>query len=301
MARTISLWHKTIWRLARTPAAGLIKALHRARVRPEINHRRALAQQVPKDSRFTALARDFRRDGYCRLDDVVDAGLLAAAGTAAQKKYARATQAAASQESTHKDFWTRLLDEDKVDGMLPANNPFVSFALQPAVLGVLTEVYGELPLLDDVLLVLSRPTGKKLTSSQLWHHDYDDLRTVKLYIYLTDVVSVEDGPFTFLPVPASSRLGGSWRSRRSDEEIAARVPAEAIVRMTAPRLSVFMVETSRCLHMGSRVADGHERLMYMASYISIPRVYPEPAPRFHLNGNESELVRCVLSPKGNRI
>ena len=296
MARNISLWHKTAWRLARTPAAGWIKRYQRLFVSDAIATRRELGRSLPRDVTITQTAKDFNRLGYCRLDELVDPALLHAAARAAAEKYAVAARASQAQEVHLKDFWSRLLDEDKIDGMLPTDNPFVAFALQPRILALLSEIYGELPFLDDVLLVLSRPTGKQLTLSQLWHHDYDDVRTIKLYIYLSDVACQEDGPFTFLPASASARVGMSLRSRRADEEIASKVPFGEIVQMIAPRLSVFMVETSRCLHMGSRVAAGHERLMYMASFISVPRMYPEPPPRFRLSGLESDVIRCVLTP-----
>ncbi len=296
MVREVTFWHKTVWRLARTPVAKWIKAVRRARVRADVEQRQRLAFTLPRNSLIEERAQEFQRTGYCKLNDLVEPTLLQTLSRAAEEKYAFAARASQTQEQHRKDFWARLLDEDKVDGMLPTDNPFVAFALQPALLSLLSIIYGELPQLDDVLLVLSRPTGKQLSLSQLWHHDYDDVRTVKLYIYITDVSSTKDGPFTFLPAPVSQRLGRSLRSRRSDEEIAARVRPDELIQMIAPRLSVFMVETSRCLHMGSRVAEGHERMMYMASYISIPRIYPEPPPRFRMTGQESEVVRCILTP-----
>ena len=298
MSKRISYWHKTVWRLARTPAIHLIKTAYRWGDRGQIEKRRRLAANIASDEKIAALSEDFRQQGYCRLDAVVDSKLLQAVGQAGQQKLQRAGGVVHPQDVQHKDFWMRLLDEDKVDGTLPTDNPFVAFALQPAVVTVLARIYGELPLLDDVLLTLSRPTGKALALSQLWHRDYDDTRTIKIFIYLTDVVSTEDGPFTFVDGPLSDRLGSSLRSRRDDNEISCRVPAEAVREMLAPRLSVFMVDTGRCLHMGSRVSLGPARLLYTASYISVPRIYPEPPSRFRLVGNESEAVRWLLAPAG---
>jgi hypothetical protein len=296
MNATPSFLHRTVWRLARTPLAPVIKGIGRVGVREHLRMRQALASELPANPLAAERAADLSRQGWCELTDIIDPKLLQSAGDAAAAKYARGKQGDLHQDLKHKDFWTRLLDEDKVQGMLPTDNPFVAFALQPLVLQVLAGHYGELPFLDDVLLVLSRNTGKKLAMSQLWHRDYDDLRTVKLYIYLTEVKTMEDGPFTFLPAPVSDRLGSSLRSHRDDTEINARVRPEEMKVMIAPRLSVFMVETSRCLHMGSRVAEGHERLLYMATFISTPRVFPEPPPRFQLGGGESDAVRCVLTP-----
>ena len=296
MTKRIGIMHKTMYRLARTPAAGWIKRILRAKYNHSVVARKKMAESLPDDPIINNLAVQFAKDGYCKIDGIIDKILLNQVANASDRKYLVAERAAASQESHKKDFWTRLLDEDKVDGMLTTDNPFVAFALQKNVLSLLAKIYGEIPFLDDVLLVLSRSTGKKLTLSQLWHYDYDDTRTIKLYIYLTDVNTTEDGPFTFLSAPVSKRVGSSIRSRRLDDEINAKVKSEEIVQMFSPRLSVFMVETSRCLHMGSRVAEGHERLMYMASFITVPRMYPEPEARFRVTGTASDLIRCVLTP-----
>jgi hypothetical protein len=285
--------------MSRTPLLPLIKRAMRAGVRADVDRRRQLAVTLVASARESQLSEELERNGYCVVSDAVDGELLRRVSDAAAAKYRRGKTEVLEQEATHKDFWTRLLDEDKVDGTLPSDNPFVAFALQPAVVSILAKTYGEIPYLDYVLLLLSESTGKELSQSQLWHRDYDDIRTIKLYIYLTDVLEIEDGPFTFLPGPVSDRFGFALRSRRPDAAIEAKLRPGEMKVMRAPRLSVFMVETSRCLHMGSRVAPGHDRLMYMATYISVPRVYPEPPPRFRLIGAESEVIRHVLLPPGS--
>jgi hypothetical protein len=145
------------------------------------------------------------------------------------------------------------------------------------------------------LLTLSKSTGKDLSYSQLWHRDHDDTRVIKFFVYLTDVEDADDGPFTFIPRPQSDKLGFQLRSHLTDAEMATRIPLNAISQMKAPRLSAFMVDTARCLHMGSRLSPGHERLLYTATFISIPRLYPEPSPSFRLTGKESSLLKCLLS------
>ena len=42
----------------------------------------------------------------------------------------------------------------------------------------------------------------------------------------------------------------------------------------APRLTSFMVDTAKCRHMGSRMAPGHGRLLYTATFFAFPRIYP---------------------------
>lgn len=263
-----------------------------------LDGRRQLVRSLPVNSQIDAAASLLATNGYVILDHVIDQAALQALSRAGEAKMARCGAAASKQTSTHKTFWTRLLDEDMEQGMLSTDNPFVSFALQPSVLSVLSRRLGELPQLDYVLLTLSHGDNRELAYSQLWHRDYDDVRTIKLFVYLTDVASEAEGPFTFLPAFVSDRFGFSIRSHRPDSEILPRVNREEIVSMIAPRLTTFMVETSRCLHMGSRTAPGHQRLLYTATFITVPRIYPEPPPRFRLTGRESEVVMSVIRPSG---
>jgi phytanoyl-CoA dioxygenase PhyH len=282
------------WHVNRTPAQKAIKAARRAVARSEIAERRALARTLERGPQAAAVAANLRRDGYSRADALIAPESLAALDRALAAKL-DAPRTGGSVFGDHKDIWRHLLDADMVDGSLPADSPFARFALQPAVLAALAEYYGELPRLDYVTVTYSGPAEGELRFSQLWHRDYDDTKVVKLFVYLTDVGD-EDGPFTFLPGPQSDRIGFSLRSHRPDAAIAARADLGAAVRMTAPRLSAFLVETSRCLHMGSRVAAGHERLMYTATFISTPIIFPERAqPFFRLAGSESAVERRVLS------
>ena len=291
----INQWLRLLWHVNRSPLKLLVKQVLLLRYRAAVRERKALVAQLPTNSGLDALASNLVRDGYVIMNDVIDPQTLAALSAAGETKLARADEAAGHQVSEHKDFWVRLLDEDMQDGMLPVESPFVRFALQPAVVGVLGRVLGELPQLDYVLLTLSKEKGTEFAYSQLWHRDYDDVRTIKLFVYLTDVENESDGPFTFLPGPVSDRFGFALRSHRSDKEILKQAQANEMKSIVAPRLSTFMVETSRCLHMGSRLAPGHSRLLYTATFITVPRIYPEPPPRFCLSGNESSIERCVLN------
>lgn len=294
--QSISTWRRILWHLNRSPAAPIFKAVRRMLMRDQILRRRRLAETLVVSPLQVDLSQQLNLQGFAVVTDAIDPQSLQALSEATSALQTRASQRPVKQESDHKDFWVRLLDEEKVDGALPADNPFAAFALQPAVLGILARTYGELPRLDYVLLTLSQDTGKPLAFSQLWHRDHDDTRVIKLFAYLTEVQSLDDGPFTFITGPASDRLGFTLRSHRDDGLVKGKVSAEQIKSMVAPKLSVFMVETSRCLHMGSRLAPGHERLLYTATFISVPRLFPEPAPTIRATGRESEVVQCVLSP-----
>src|SRR5262245_3812003 len=294
------LWSRTLsrarWHVYRSPAAYVVKWAKRRSSLAQVDARRRLAQMLPAGARGEQAAAALGRDGYVFLDDIVDRTELEALCAAGAAKLARADQATERQTNAGKTFWTRLLDEDMLDGTLPTDNAFVRFALQPAVIAVLARALGELPRLDYVLLTLSRSNETNLAHSQLWHRDHDDVRTIKMFVYLTDVTSIADGPFTFIAGPTSDRFGFSLRSHRGDTDILDKLEPDEVRAVLAPRLTTFLVETSRCLHMGSRTAPGHARLLYTATYITIPRLYPEPPPRFRLVGNETEVARAVLLP-----
>jgi hypothetical protein len=182
--------------------------------------RRALLLDLPRDSTIVNCAAALNSDGYCFVSELLDTKLLLSLSVASQSKLERANEGKLQQQGNSKDFWMRLLDEDMQSGQLPLDNPFVSIALQPELVSVVAAAMGEVPRLDYVLLTLSRNTDKKLSYSQLWHRDHDDVKVIKLFFYLTDVISPDHGPFTFIPGPDSDKMGFRLKSHLSDDQIA---------------------------------------------------------------------------------
>jgi hypothetical protein len=292
--RAISFARRALWHINRSPLRHGVKAIVTARNRAAVRERERLAAGIPVSEALRAGARSLRTDGYVMLDHIVEKSLAEEMAVNAAGKLARADELAATQHSTHKNFWVRLLDEDMRDGMMDVDSVYVRFAMQPAVIALLAAYYGEVPILDYTLLTVSRESKGDLAYSQFWHRDHDDVRTVKLFAYLTDVADRDDGPFTFLPGAASDRFGFSLKSHLPDDRVFGRASRNDVIEVIAPRLTTFMVETSRCLHMGSRMAPGHVRLLYTATFISAPRMYPSGAPKFRASRKLSELERKLL-------
>lgn len=259
--------------------------------------RRRVARRMVISEKIGERAKIFNRDGFAMINDLVDPDMLAEMAAASEQKLSRADELISRQTLTHKSFWIRLLDEDKFDDRLGSENIFVRFAIQPGVLHLVTAILDDLPLLTDVLLTLSRETDSEHSYSQLWHRDYDDPRTVKLFVYLTDVKGREDGPFTFLPKPVSNVFGFSLRSHLPDDKVFRYVDQKAVCEMIAPKLTTFMVETSRCLHMGSRMAPNRSRLLYSAIFVLPPRVYPTRTDLFRVTTPLSIEQRYALGAK----
>jgi hypothetical protein len=173
-------------------------------------------------------------------------------------------------------FLRYLLDDED----LHQHPEIVDLALSDRLLGAATRYLGMVPYLSRVDLMYSLPRGAgDNIASQLFHLDHEGVSQLKAFIHLFDVGDAE-GPFTFIPADATTRIVNDVRrlrkkrgshpeveSRRySDEEIAAVGGTKDIVTVKGPAGTGVAVDTSRCLHLGSRVEDGAFRLCLYLQY-----------------------------------
>jgi hypothetical protein len=175
--------------------------------------------------------------------------------------------------SRKQSFFRYLLTDDD----LRRHPDLVDFALGDRTLGAATRYLGMVPYLSHVDLVYSlpRPGGNNI-DSQLFHLDPEGLRQVKFFIQIYDVGEAQ-GPFSFIPADATARVlqdVSAWRKRKgleasrrySDEEVTAVGGDRALVTVQGPAGTAIAIDTSRCLHLGSRVQPGTFRLMLYLQY-----------------------------------
>jgi hypothetical protein len=123
--------------------------------------------------------------------------------------------------------------------------------------------------------VFYSPANSSLEKSQQYHTDDIDTRQLKCFINV-NAVGADNGPFTFIPADVSTavrrQLNHQWRGRRlTDEEVLAHCkPDDAVSLIGQPGSGVF-VDTSRCLHYGSRCRSGY-RLVIMFQYTRRPNL-----------------------------
>ena len=291
----ISQFRRLLWHVNRTDLGWVTKTAI-STMQPGARAKRLeVLNTLPSAPQWSEASRKLAHDGYVDVSSLVDRALADAVLDVGQSKVARLDELSGKQQLGHKSFWVSLLDEDLVNGAFATDHPFVRYALQPGVLRILGDFMHDLPQLSDVLLTLSRPTeNKPLSYSQLWHLDHDDKRVCKLFIYLTDVRDTADGPLTFIPAPASKPFRNTIKSHMSDDKVFGKVERSAVKEIIAPKLTSFIVNTARCLHMGSRIQSDRTRLLYTATYIQPPRMYPEPPARFRAAGALSEIERAVM-------
>lgn len=211
---------------------------------------------------------------------------------------------AGTYRSYFQDVWTPA-DLEKY----PA---FLDFATSSDVLGVVADYLKCIPALTTTL-----PSGIRFVESnaafddqpnnphdsQLYHIDYYSLPNVYVLVLLADTTA-EHGPWTFLPrtvsMNAKDRLGYWGRERgyrMSDDDVYSVADRGEAIEFAEKRGSVLFIESSGCLHFGSRNSV-KPRFQLMIGYsgvcrtdfsevIMTPKVYP-------IRDTDSRIRKMVL-------
>jgi len=284
------------WILMRSPYRFVRKAAARSANRKAITQRRAAFSGIELDEIQRQAVFCLTQYGHASAEGIVDSRLLDAAYARALGKVHAEGVKEGVRLNSGKDFWERLLDEDLTeDGRQPASSPFVQLAIEERVLAVASAYLNDAPMLDYIYLLHSTHKPGPLKVSQLWHKDYDDTQVLKLFVYLTDCETDEDGPFTFVPADVSKTIPFGIHSHRTDGEVGLQNLAKPPTVMKAPKLTAFFVDTSRCYHMGSRVAPGHERLLYMGTFTTFPKFNGRPTNYYKIDVTVSDRQRVALT------
>lgn len=145
----------------------------------------------------------------------------------------------------------------------------LSFMISRPIVDIASRYFGSVPVLSSVSLWWT-PPNDTVEKSQLFHRDSEDARQLKFFFNIRDVTE-DSGPFTFLSAdksePVKRALG--YNSGRVDDArvIEAAGGEGAQIRMTGPAGSGAAVDTSRCLHYGSR-GNTVGRLVLMFQFTS---------------------------------
>ena len=156
-------------------------------------------------------------------------------------------------------------DEQKPDGAL------LRLALDPKLLHIVAHYLGVSPYLHAIGSWLNFPSEGEARKSQLWHRDPEDLKTVKVFIYL-DEVTHETGPFSYIfntqPFgSACDRIPAHKHPRRvTDEEMQSQFPKETWFECIGPPNTMVIADTVG-FHRGGNVEKGN-RLLITFTYTS---------------------------------
>jgi hypothetical protein len=189
-------------------------------------------------------------------------------------------------DEAKKPFFANIMTADDVDNC-PA---IMALAQHPAMFEACAGYLGTYPKLRTVGVYVSM-ANTSLRQSQMFHYDTNDLNQIKCFINVSDVGEA-NGPFTFLPADKSRALNFSWRGgRQKDENVLEKVKSDDLISLEGPPGTGGFIDTSRCLHYGSRCREGY-RLVIMIQYTPEPDLSMDP-------GKYAKKGTPVLVPQGH--
>jgi hypothetical protein len=203
----------------------------------------------------------------------------------------------------------RIVTDLGTDDLLAREPAFTRFVLQDPILLPAIDYLGTVPYVARVSIAISYPLpdATEPVYFQRFHVDNDDYRHLKLYFNVR-AIGPDEGPLTFLPAAASARvLTALARSghpvRRattfSDEEVFRHCAPSELVRVSGPPGRAALVDLSRCLHFGSRLAQGHERVVFGATILRYHRLHENPSNHIELRHARGDALRelALSSPR----
>jgi hypothetical protein len=242
--------------------------------------RRRLAHQPPElDDVQRAVVEDLEREGYATVpfhelepDTTVRAEIEEQGRRfAAETEHALASDGEGLRRRAGKEFVVRL---HSYDGDVGLDDPWFRFCASRRMLDLANAYIGLWSKLEyvDVWYSIPQEVSSERKASQRWHRDFNDRHLLKAFLYLVDV-DEETGPFEY--VAGSARGGpyaGDWPWRPLSEsyppqdELAQRIPPEAIKTFTAPKGTIIFCNTSG-FHRGG-FATARPRVLATVTYSS---------------------------------
>ncbi|MGF6591393.1 phytanoyl-CoA dioxygenase family protein [Pseudomonas sp. B21-012] len=245
-------------------------------------HREALSEvackRLPAKSSSSPLPQhelgELGRNGYVMLDDLVTSDQVAQMKEYFQDKQAfdRWNAASGLFDPAHPpaDCHTAPFLNSDI-----AQSPWaLKWANDSRVLAIVENWLGAKPTLSNLSVWWSYPGHDTPQEAECFHRDVDDLRFIKLFIYLSDV-DEGAGPHVF--VPGSHKHDGFNKIRRySDSEVIEAFGQDGIKYFTGEQGSAFL-ENTFGLHKG-QLPTHKPRLLFQAQYSLHPIGIYEYAP-----------------------
>lgn len=202
-----------------------------------------------------------------------DAGRLALdEASALVLNLSRADEVQATVERGHsdyaKDYVVRLVPWDFEHA---SDSPLLKLGLDKKLLEIVSQYFGLWPRLHAIGAWINFPTPDEAKAAQLWHRDPEDVKIIKVFIYLGDV-DENQGPFSYIinthPFGAAATKVPVHRSgiRVADDDMAAAFPRDTWVTCTGPKNTMILADTVG-YHRGGKPSSG-SRILITFTYAS---------------------------------
>src|SRR5262245_28830806 len=135
-----------------------------------------------------------------------------------------------------KDYIVQLVPSDQKTA---PDSPLLRLALDKKLLEIVSLYLGMWPQLRAIGAWLNFPSSDQAKHSQLWHRDPEDMKLLKVFIYLEDV-DTDCGPFSYIPKTHPFGLRSAVNphhadpKRITDDEMRVAIPAKDWLACTGP-------------------------------------------------------------------
>ncbi len=249
---------------SRQRVAWLLRALQwqKYKIRRDLVRALPLADgvRIPEDTGFGKLS-------------TIDSGLLGSVVESASAHWATFDLQGALQERGGRPFVAQGLGQ-----RLESHDPILKLALHPSVVAAVSHYIGMVPVIENITIWYS-PNDRVLeNSSQYYHLDGQDVRTVQLFVLL-DRVTDENGPLLVMRADESDELAKRIQYRKTPttkrlDDAVIEATASEIVRFTGEAGDALIADTDRCFHLGSREGRAPRRVLVIQYYSPFAFVLP---------------------------
>ena len=180
-----------------------------------------------------------------------------------------------NNKNTSKDNRLNIADIDLND---PKNKIIKDFCVNKYLIKSISNYLDDIPiLLSATVWFCPNQISNNLIGSQLYHFDREDFRQIKCFIPIEDI-DKQSGPLTLISSRNSMKFIlkkffnfqlVSSKSRFTDTQIKRYFKDQIEIELECKRGQVAMVDTSQCLHYGSRPAKKykyHISIQYVSPY-----------------------------------
>ncbi|MBI4888580.1 MAG: hypothetical protein HY824_15900 [Acidobacteria bacterium] len=201
-----------------------------------------------------------------------------------------------SPDDRKKDFLVNLFPSQ---GGTHSSSPLLKLALDRKLLEIVSLYLGVWPCLHSIAVWLNYATEDPPEASQLWHRDPEDLKVIKVFIYLADV-DEQHGPFTYIPKThpfgAQAVRADACRTKRVDDARMHRFFPPTQWRVcTGPANTMILADTVG-FHRGGKPTSG-TRLLITFTYTSATPFVARPlGVKGHPAWLSSAIQRYAIAP-----
>ena len=176
----------------------------------------------------------------------------------------------------------------------------INFALSDAVLHIVSDYLGIVPQMKEIGIWVT-PKQESEFSSQLYHLDKPEGKLVKLFMNVNQT-GEDGGALTFLPLNVSDQVRRKTNyesvyyrgtGRLDDKAVFSHCSRDDQMTLTGGVGKGSFVDTSNCLHFGSRCKSGERRMLTIA-YMLPHKARDRRTPLFDLVPEPADDVRRLV-------